>query len=797
VRSGPTVCSRRRRAFRAGLTLGALLAGAPAARGLVAAPAISEPAQEGQVISPYDVHMVAGPFEGSPGERHLCSDWELVAVASLETVWSASCVTGALAVHIHLGDGTFTGALAGRRQLDAAGDYRLRVRFAGDAVPGGDWSPWSERNFHTEAATVVEPLVLSDVSVVPPPRWRDASGRDVVLPPAAGSPAALEVGVPGSGLLLRFAGGDGLTNAIENPSPFDGHGPVRIDVAAGRVPVAIPASTVSFTDGSGADREIALPALALDPGQSASYWISAAGEAFLPAPGAPASTPPTLSESNRVSAARVPWSVEVPGFRVERVATGFRLPVEIAFVPSPAAGDDAPFLYVSELYGSIAVVSRSGAVSPYATGLLNFDPLGTFPGSGEKGLTGIAVEPGSGDLFAGTLEAQPGVADFHFPMVVRLHSTDGGHMASNRTTILDFPNEPVGPSHQISNLSIGPDGKLYVHIGDGLLTTPAQDMTSVRGKILRVNLDGTAPADNPFYDASDGRTAKDLIYALGFRNPFGGSWRAADGSQWEVENGPSVDRLAKVVAGRNYLWDGTDASMTNFAAYNWTQAVAPVNIAFVQPSTFSGSGFPAEHQDRAFVTESGPTWSAGPQAYGKRISEFSFDAQGSLVSGPLPLVQYVGAGRGTAAALAAGPDGLYFSDLYEDFGSSSGADAGASVFRIRYVGVADFTGSPSSGRGPLDVAFEDASSVPGASAWHWDFGDGETGDGPDPVHRYAYPGTYDVRLTVTGSAGPVARQKAAFVVIASPPRTPDCCALPPAPRRLAPRQAPGWPSPGL
>ena len=56
---------------------------------------------------------------------------------------------------------------------------------------------------------------------------------------------------------------------------------------------------------------------------------------------------------------------------------------------------------------------------------------------------------------------------------------------------------------------------------------------------------------------------------LGLRNPFGGAWRAADGAQWEVENGPSVDRLAKVVAGRNYLWDGTDASMQNFAAYNW------------------------------------------------------------------------------------------------------------------------------------------------------------------------------------------------------------------------------------
>src|SRR5262249_54421080 len=155
--------------------------------------------------------------------------------------------------------------------------------------------------------------------------------------------------------------------------------------------------------------------------------------------------------------------------------------------------------------------------------------------------------------------------DYHFPTVVRLHSTDSGRTAASRTTVLDFPNEPLGPSHQISNVSIGPDGRLYVHIGDGLLTTPAQDMTSVRGKILRVNFDGSAPADNPFY-AAGGPLATNLIFALGFRNPFGGAWRASDGALWEVENGLSTDRLAKVVAGRNYLWDGTDASMANFAA---------------------------------------------------------------------------------------------------------------------------------------------------------------------------------------------------------------------------------------
>ena len=128
--------------------------------------------------------MVAGPFVGSPGENHVCSDWQIVTVPALSPVWTASCVTGTLAVHIHLGDGTFGGVLAGLHQLDADTDYQVRVRFKGDAMPGGEWSPWSERGFHTASASVIEPLVLSDVSNVPRRRrWQDAGGNAIALPP--------------------------------------------------------------------------------------------------------------------------------------------------------------------------------------------------------------------------------------------------------------------------------------------------------------------------------------------------------------------------------------------------------------------------------------------------------------------------------------------------------------------------------------------------------------------------------------------------------------------------------------
>jgi glucose/arabinose dehydrogenase len=381
----------------------------------------------------------------------------------------------------------------------------------------------------------------------------------------------------------------------------------------------------------------------------------------------------------------VAWTPLEPGYTIDEVAGGLQLPTNIAFVPNPGSAPSDPLLYITELYGTIKVVTRDGAISDYATGLLNFNPTGDFPGSGEQGLTGIVVDPISGDVFASRLVDDSPPNGPHYPQVIRLHSDDGGRAASTLQNVLYMPGETQGQSHQISNLSIGPDGKLYVHMGDGFDTPRSLDLNSFRGKILRLNLDGQPPADNPFYDAGDGITATDYIYAYGFRNPFGGAWRASNGQHYEVENGPAVDRLARIDAGTSYGFDGSDASMQTNALFNWDPPHAPVNIAFVQPQTFGGSGFPAAQMDHAFVTESGSTYATGPQVHGKRVVEFDPDSiTGELGGHPHTLVEYTGTGKATAVGLAAGPDGLYFTELYKDQDYTSPIDPGARLFRIRY-----------------------------------------------------------------------------------------------------------------
>jgi len=94
------------------------------------------------------------------------------------------------------------------------------------------------------------------------------------------------------------------------------------------------------------------------------------------------------------------WQV-FPGFELELVSRGLDLPVNIAFVPNSrkSSNASAPLFYVAELYGNVKVITNNLKVHTYAKNLLNYKPDYRFPGTGESGVSGICVEPKSGDLF--------------------------------------------------------------------------------------------------------------------------------------------------------------------------------------------------------------------------------------------------------------------------------------------------------------------------------------------------------------------------------------------------------------
>lgn len=729
-------------------------------------PTIMEPSFVGQILNPSDVHMEAIGFADPNGDAHQNTDWEIWTADAngqpIELAWTTIGISGVERVHTHLGDGIFVGAHAGQADLNYSTNYVMRVRFRDSA---GSVSPWATRTFSTGTISQAFPLEIDDVATTPAPTWLNSGGAPVILPAPIGAKPRLQLESPQGGALLTISGANGAVNAIANPPALAAHVNPRIAIFGGASGLNRAESDLTFVDGSGSERTVYLPALNVPANTTVYYWIAADGATYY---GNANQTTPDFSNLARASI--LGFTTLEPGYRVEVVASGLQLPVNIAFVPNPGPDPNDPKFYVTELYGQVKVVYNDGSIHDYATGLLNYNPTGNFPGSGEQGVTGIVVDPATGDVIITRATDDDGIdGGDHHPQVVRLHSVNEGRSSSGATVILDMVGETQGQSHQISDISIGPDGKLYVHNGDGFDAGKALDLTSLRGKILRMNLDGTIPTDNPFYNAANGLTATDYIYAYGFRNPFGGSWRVADGKLYEVENGPgSNDRFAQVNPGVSYGWNGTAESMTGHAIYVWGVPHAPVDVAFVQPQTFGGSGFPSSNQDVAFVTESGPTWATGPQSQGKRIVKFKLDQNGALVEGPTTFVEYVGQGKATIGGIVAGPDGLYFTDLYPDLNFQDPTATGARILRVKYVGSGaapiSFSGDQLVGASPLTVQFTDDSAAVGVTSWSWSFGDGGTSALQNPTHVYNAPGVYDVTLTITGSNGVQSTSRQDYVV---------------------------------
>src|SRR5262245_42764325 len=140
-------------------------------------PTITEPTI-GRIVNPADCHMETAPFsDPDPGDTHLCSDWEIWTITPSERIWFTSCIGGVERVHTHLGDGAFQGSYAGRHELQANTNYRLRVRHrdsSGD--PATEWSAYAQRDFVTGAASQVFPFQTEDVADLPAPTWRNTTG---------------------------------------------------------------------------------------------------------------------------------------------------------------------------------------------------------------------------------------------------------------------------------------------------------------------------------------------------------------------------------------------------------------------------------------------------------------------------------------------------------------------------------------------------------------------------------------------------------------------------------------------
>jgi glucose/arabinose dehydrogenase len=244
-------------------------------------------------------------------------------------------------------------------------------------------------------------------------------------------------------------------------------------------------------------------------------------------------------------------------FKVVTVVEGLKNPWSMAWLPN----------------GDMLVTERGGALRIVRGGKLLPTPVAGVPAvraQGQGGLQEVAVHP------------QYATNHYIYLSYSKPSAGDNGKTGTTALSRAKFENDKLSevkeifeakawndaPGHFGARIAFGPDGKLYMSVGDrmaGLFPRrpdgamdpnleghPAQSLGSHQGKILRLNDDGTVPQDNPFVGRQG---ALPEIWSYGHRNPQGLAFNPATGVLWETEHGPQGgDELNVIEKGKNYGW---------------------------------------------------------------------------------------------------------------------------------------------------------------------------------------------------------------------------------------------------
>ena len=230
------------------------------------------------------------------------------------------------------------------------------------------------------------------------------------------------------------------------------------------------------------------------------------------------------------------------GFDVgSELVTEAEFPAVFTFTP------DGRLFYNELLTGNVRVITADGDLleEPFA----HVDLALQGPGSG---LLGLAIDPEfESNHYVYIYFTAPTEGSLR-PIIMRF--TDVDNRGEDPTVILDdlHEHDPGLVRHVGGNVHFGPDGYLYVTIGEMDDMGSSQDLSSARGKILRVKTDGDAVPDNPFVDQPG---ADPRVFAYGMRNSFDFTFHPQTGQIYANENGDaSCDELNLVVKGGNYGW---------------------------------------------------------------------------------------------------------------------------------------------------------------------------------------------------------------------------------------------------
>jgi len=414
--------------------------------------------------------------------------------------------------------------------------------------------------------------------------------------------------------------------------------------------------------------------------------------------------------SNNVAQAAPPANFQ----RTLLVGSGLAAPTAIEFAPDGR-------LFILELGGGVRIY-KDGALLPG-----NFATLPAWANA-DNGLLGIAMDPEFNSnhyIYFYFIDAGD-----RFHKVVRYNAA--GDIGTDGPFVIYDSQMASGSNHAGGTIQFGPDGKLYLGIGDSGLSLNSASLSTPQGKIIRINKDGSIPSDNPFYSTPNARKE---IWALGFRNPFRFQFDPLNGNLYAGDVGEaSWEEVNLVTKGGNYGWPQAEGACSGCPYVN------PIHAYF--------------HASAGYSITGGPVY---------RKTVFPAEYQGNLF--------YADFARGFIRRLPLNPDGTAGTEVIFDSSVGTVVDMkigndGAmyyvtinpgQLFKVTYtlgnsiptaIAGADIT----SGESPLEVAFSSADSLDSEGetlAYLWNFGDGTSSVEANPVKTYPARGIYVAELRVS------------------------------------------------
>ena len=253
--------------------------------------------------------------------------------------------------------------------------------------------------------------------------------------------------------------------------------------------------------------------------------------------------------------------------------------------------------------GRIFICLQGGQIRVVKTGSLLSTPFVTLTVSStsERGVLGIAFDPSFATnryVYVYYTATSPTIHN----RLSRFTANGDVAVAGSEVQLMNFPTLSAG-NHNGGAIHFGTDGKLYVAIGDNAVGANSQSMTTVLGKMLRLNKDGTIPTDNPFYGSTTGNSR--AIWSLGLRNPFTFAIDPTNGAMFINDVGQSTwEEVNRGARGANYGWPTTEGATTDprftspfYAYHHNTGGCSIIGGALYRPATVQ---FPSAYVGQYF-----------------------------------------------------------------------------------------------------------------------------------------------------------------------------------------------------